>query len=478
MPLCPGLPFTPVCALLAHRLGLHVRLTHHETTLTHFSLNISATIRRKLILCMFSSSGIKKLSWLLMFFYVVIPAMAQDATPDQTKIVIDSIKIVKNWRTKDKIIREELGFGQGDAVTRGDLDTMMIRIWNIGNFARVTYELDTLPDGGNLLKVLAKDAFTVVPVISFNGSQKDWRLSLGMSDDNFLGRNIRFHISGTMGTNDKSFNMGINVPRQLLYKNMSVSTNLSIGKGINYRYHDGQKSSVIAYHKRQISGGISNPWNEDFKYRFSPNFGWSVFQHVTDSSLVQSEVPFSRHYKVNYLALSLSESVGYIKRMRHQKDGYKIGIGIGAGIGLDAHSPFYYNIGGGAEYHKLFNKVVQFSAKYSSGYTSSVLPSLLFYKGAGDVKGIVTGEISGQAFYTASLGWHFTYINRDWFAMEQSFFVDVGNGKDCYTDLYRNKPLYGVGTGFYFNIPMIPWMSMRLYFTYSGKHSNWFRLEI
>ena len=164
--------------------------------------------------------------------------------------------------------------------------------------------------------------------------------------------------------------------------------------------------------------------------------------------------------------------------MRHQKDGFRAGLNIGAGIGLDKESPFYYSLGLGVNYYKLFNKVVQFSSEFSTGYTSSTIPSLLFYKGAGSVKGILTGEISGQSYYTAYIGLAFTYINRDWFAMEQSVYVNWGNGNDCYSDLYSSSPLYGAGTGFFFNIPMIPWLSMRMYFTYSGKNSNWFRLEI
>ena len=394
------------------------------------------------------------------------------------KIRIDSIQIRNNWRTKESIIRAELGFRVGDSIHPSALDTMVIRIWNIGNFAKVGYELDTLDNGNYFLKVMAKDAFTVVPVLSFSGNRQDWSLGLGMSDDNFLGRNINFSINGTIGTNDKNFSARVTIPRQLLYKNMAISGGILYGQGKDMRYENGERVSGVAYTKMQVSGGISNPWNEDFHYRFSPDFSWSLFQHHADSSLFEQEVAVADNYKVNYLSLSVGESIGYIKRKRHQKDGFRASLGVGAGIGLDKHSPFYYSIASGINYYKLFNKVVQFSSEFSTGYTSSTTPSLLFYKGAGDVKGILTGEISGQAYYATYLGFAFTYINRDWFAMEQSVYVNWGNGADIYFDLYNTKPHYGVGTGFFFNIPMIPWLSMRMYFTYSGKSSNWFRLEI
>lgn len=418
---------------------------------------------------------------LFLFFYFLgcsFLTFGHESLPDGKSIQIDSIRIIKNWRTKDAIVREELGFREGDLVNQGMLDTMVIRIWNIGNFAKVGYQIDSMPDNRYLLEIMAKDALTIVPNLGFSGNRQDWSFSAGVSDNNFLGRNIRFSISGTMGTNAKAFNMGINIPRQLLYKNMSVNGSLVYGQGKNYRFVNAEKTSVIAYTRKQVSGGISNPWHEDFKYRFSPNFGWSVFQHIADSNLVDTEVPWAGNYTINYLSLSVSESIGYVRRMRHQKDGWSISVGVGAGIGLDKNSPFYYSVGVGMDYHKLVNSVVQFSAKYNTGYTSTDIPSLLFYHGANAVKGTITGDISGQSYYTAYLGWHFTYINRDWFAMEQSVYFNWGNGRDNYLSLYKTSPLYGVGTGFYFNIPMIPWLSMRVYFTYSGHRSNWFGLEL
>jgi len=404
-------------------------------------------------------------------------AIAQEWT-GATQIRIDSIRIIKNWRTKAQIIREELGFSQGALIQRSAIDTAVIRIWNIGNFAKVQYELDTFDTNKNLLTIMAQDALTIVPILSFSGNRQDWSLSLGVTDNNFLGRNVRLRIRGMLGTNLNDFSLGVDIPRQLLYKNMSVSGDIAYGHGTNYRFENREKTSVVAYSIERISGSISNPWHEDFRYTFSPNIGWSLFRHRTDTSLVNGEIAFPHQYAVQYLALGASESIGYIQRKRHQRDGFLMSLGVGVGLGLDEESPFYYSINYGLSYYKLFNQMAQLSARYSTGFTSSNIPSLLYYKGAGDVKGIITGEISGKAFYTAYLGVHLTYINRDWFALEQSFYLNWGNGKDSYMDIYNTEPLYGVGSGFFMNIPMIPWLSIRVFFTYSGQNSNWFRLEI
>ncbi len=415
------------------------------------------------------------LSVFLLVLIIAFSAMGRGGEVSNGKIHIDSIRIIKNWRTRDQIIIRELGFRQGDDVTQGDLDTMVIRIWNIGNFAKVGYEIDST-EHGNILIISTKDALTLLPILSFNGNREDWALTLGMADKNFLGRNINFNIRGTFGTNDKSFQMDIVIPRQMLYRNMSVGGGIVYGKGLNYKFENRERVSVVTYRKKQIYGILGNPWNEDFKYRFSPDVGWSVFQHQADSALNDTGLAPAGNYTVNYLSFSISESAGYIKKQRHRKDGFLVSVGAGAGVGLDRNSPFYFTISGNIQYHRLFNKMVQFSGKFATGYTSSAVPSLQFYKSANAVKGTVTGEIAGRAFYTAYLGWHFTYVNRDWFAMEQAVYVNWGNGNDRYADLFTTSPLFGVGTGFYFNMPMIPWLGFRVYFTWSGQNSNWFRL--
>jgi outer membrane protein assembly factor BamA len=136
----------------------------------------------------------------------------------------------------------ELDFKEGDLVTKGVIDSSMIKVYNIGNFARVEYDIDTLENGKNLITITAKDALTIVPILSFSGSREDWQLGMGFSDNNFLGRNIRLNIEGTIGTRDRNFRLRFNIPRQLMYKNMSVGGGALYGNSRDYIIEDGEKT--------------------------------------------------------------------------------------------------------------------------------------------------------------------------------------------------------------------------------------------
>ncbi|NOR76591.1 MAG: hypothetical protein GQ525_15725 [Draconibacterium sp.] len=419
----------------------------------------------------------RKIVLLIILFQCYFIGFSQE-TNDEDLWKIDSIEIEKNWRTRDKIIIRELQFKSGETIDKTCLDNSINQIWNIGNFAQVDYYIDTISDGSYLLKINAKDAFTLLPILSFNGNREDYNLALGVHDNNFLGRNISLSLAGNVGTSRKDYNVSISIPRQLLYKNMTLSFQALNGSGNNYRYEGAEKISVVAYRKTQFSGGIGNPFHTDYKYTFSPNLSWNFFQHKTDTSLIDSEVPFANNYEIKYLALSLGESFGLINRKRHQRDGYTVSGGYGIGIGLDKNSPVYHSFGMGASYYKTANKIVQFSASFSTGYTTSTTPSLIHYLGSGHVKGLISGEESGQGYYNGKIEFSFTYFDRNWFALEHSVYTNFGKANDHYFDMYKQAPRVSIGTGFKIWTPMIPWLGASIHFSYLKGSSNWFYLNI
>ena len=419
----------------------------------------------------------KKIIALFAFTLFVFNSNAQKQN-SKDKWGIDSIAIHKNWRTKDKIILAELDLKPGEFADKQKLDNSISQVWNIGSFAEVSYSLDSISPNGHLLNITAKDAFNLVPYVTVSGNKDDKKLSMGFSDDNFLGRNIDLNISGTLSTYNNNYKVGIGIPRQLLYKNMHLSFAVSSGTGNNFQYENNKQTAVVAYRKKQLSGSIGNPWHTDRSYTFSPNLSWNLFQHETDTSLIETSVPFADDYKVSYLSLSLSESLGLINRIRHQRNGYSVSGGYGIGIGLNKNSRLYHNFGFGASYYKTFNKVIELSGSFSSGYTTSTLPSLKHYLNSADVKGIINGQESGQAHYTAKLKGSFTYLYFNWFALEHSGYTHIGMADNKFFRMYQLKPRISFGTEFKFWTPMIPWLKASVHFTFLKGNNNWFHLDI
>lgn len=390
---------------------------------------------------------------------------------------IDSITIRRNWRTREKIILQELDIKPGEIVDTKQIDMSISRIWNIGNFARVYYRIDTLDNGKIVLDVTAQDALTIMPVFSFSGNRKEYVLTLGVNDNNLLGRNIYLGLAGSFGSNVRYGNMNIGIPRQLLYRNMTLNGGFSYGVSQNLIQENGIISSGVAYHQKNISIFIGNPYHTDYKYTFSPNLAISYFNHKTDSTLLETGIRNSGNYNVNYLTVSTSESVGLMNRVRHQQDGYIITAGMGYGIGLDKESPGYFSFGVSASFSNLFNRFFQLDAGFSTGYTTAELPSLISYLGPSHVKGILSGEKAGKSIWHANTAANITYINRDWFAIEQSLFLNFGNAADLYSDLFKTTPLYSAGCRLRLMVPMVPWLAINFYYAYRGSNKHWYSLD-
>ncbi len=393
------------------------------------------------------------------------------------EIKIDSITIRRNWRTRERIIIQELGIKAGDKVTKEQIDASISRIWNIGNFARVFYSIDAIPGGRNLLNITAQDAVTIMPDLSFNGNKEEYTLTFGLNDNNLLGRNINLSASGALGTYSRNIRLNAGIPRQLLYKNMTLGGGIYFGESENYQYVDQEKFSGIAYHQNSFNVNVGNPFNNDYKYTFSPDFGISYSSQRTDSTLMEQGIPMEDNYDVRYIGVGISESMGLINSIRHQQNGYRLYFGLGYAIGLTKDSPGYFSIGFGGAYRKLLTKMLQLSSDFSTGYNNAELPSQIFYLDPGHVKGILTGERSGNSLYSLNTSAHFTYINRDWFAMEQTFFYNMGNANDAYFKLYTTQPLWSVGSRIRLMIPMVPWLGINFYYAFRGGNNHWFSVN-
>jgi outer membrane protein assembly factor BamA len=396
----------------------------------------------------------------------------------QFPLRVDTIIIDRNWRTRDLIILKELTFSQGDTVTRETLMKSISRIWNMKNFVDVKYCFKKDENGRNVLWLTARDAFTIVPIVSIQGSRKEYSIGLGIEDNNLLGRNIRLRLSGKFGTLKKSFGLELGLPRQLLYRNMTLSTGFNMGEAKNYLIKDKEKQSGIAYDLKSFNFSIGNPNNEDDRYTFSPDLHLSYFNHATDSTLLEEGIPVMGNYVINELGIGLSENYGVINQIRHQKDGFAAGMVVGTGIGLDQNSKGFFNWGASVQYYKLLNKWAEFYTSLRYNGTTSDYPSLYIYRGPSSVRGILTGEIAGKQTYVFNIGVALTYVNRNWYAIEESFYFHAGNGTMLFGDLFNSRPVMSVGTGFRFMIPMIPWAYIKVDFTYSGKGNNWFFLDM
>ncbi len=405
---------------------------------------------------------------------------------------IDKIVILKNWITWDIIIKNELLFEEGDRVTYGQIDTSMNKVWNIENFADVSYTINETPEG-NVMEITALDAVKFYPLFTIDhSSENDYNYRLGAGDDNFLGSNSKLKIAWEKNPVGVKWDFSLGLPRQLLYKNMTTRFGFTKGNETKrfleriITEENGEKTAsytpllLAPYDKTEIYAEIGNPWHLDYQYRFSPDLKLRYMKHVINYSLLSQEdldlgveVPEDSY---NFLNLEISESIGTVNTKRHRKDGYTAAVSYSPSIGLQGTESYQsFNLSG--EFHKSITRIIQLSTWLKTGYTTAD-DQYRFIKGSSDVLGLRTGEIYGKTYYSAYLGSHFTWLNTKWISLENAYFINTGNGADSFSDLFSNKQKTAVGTFLEIRFPIAPIAVFRFSFMYAGPGSEWFKFNI
>ncbi len=391
-------------------------------------------------------------------------------------ISYDSILIDKNWRTKDKIVQRILDFPEKGEVCKARIDTAMSRLWNTGNFVQVEYRIDTLPNQKKILNVIAKDKFTIVPILAIAGNKENYRIGVGVEDKNLLGKNIEFYAHAGFTSNGNNLEFGLKIPRQLLPKNSEMTFWLEFGKEYYCRRDNGATSDWVGFQNREVKVWLGNPNQQDYKYCFSPDLGINYYHHRTDRSILKEkeDIDIVDDYEGDFFELTLAESIGTVNQKRHRKSGYNAYVEFRQAFdvrGIDHH---FRTLEFGAEAHFCLNSWLQLSTWTHAAYTSSNLASFQYHLGPNLFKGINVGEISGKTFYYAYAGAHITWINREWLALEQGFFVNWGRGDMMVEDLWQRPPVSAIGTSFTFNVPMVSFLAGSISFSYTIGNINEF----
>lgn len=418
---------------------------------------------------------------------------ASQSTPlPSDSIKIDRIEIERNWMTWDRIILNELLFTEGDWVRYGEIDTSMNKVWNIGNFANVDYIINEGPDG-NVMVIEALDGLQIYPVLAIDySSENDYNYRLGIGDNNFLGSNSEIKVVWIKKPTGATWDFRFKLPRQLMYKNMTVELGTNVGLDTKIFYDleisevDGKKEGeyiprmIAPYHKLDIYTILGNPWHLDYRYSFSPNLTLRYMKDVYDSTLLSQEdldlgvTVDDGSYQ--FFNVQVAESMGTVNRQRHRKNGYTVGVSYDLFAGLqETKSHHEFNLGG--EYHRTFSPIFQISTELNTGYTTAN-DQYRFIKGSSDVLSIRWGEIYGKIFYSAYAGGHFTWLNSKWLSLENAYFVNWGNGADTYADLFGSKQKFSVGTFLEIKVPMVSWIAFRFTLMYGGPGREWFKFNM
>ena len=135
------------------------------------------------------------------------------------KITVNRIRLVGNKKTRDKVIRREINFNEGELLTTFKMDSSKSRIERLGYFDQrngVNWKIIKIDENNADLDLVLKEIKTgkMFAQMGFGGEDimspsKSFNVGGGIQDTNFLGTGIICNITGTFARDDRSITASI-----------------------------------------------------------------------------------------------------------------------------------------------------------------------------------------------------------------------------------------------------------------------------
>lgn len=217
------------------------------------------------------------IKFLIILFFFSISIYSNQVRIDSLKtiqkIVVDSIKIVGNEKTKDFIILRELTFSIGDSVNNKILHFNRERIFSLGLFNRVEVGVDSLSHSKVIISV--EETWYIYPIPFWSiekNSVKNLTVGLDLLWNNFRGRNETLQFL---------FGLGYDPFFSIQYVNPALSYDDKIGISIGLSY----------YKVRNKNEEVKKLVAMDFNFRMM-RISIGLFKRINQFNLIGGSIGF------------------------------------------------------------------------------------------------------------------------------------------------------------------------------------------
>ena len=344
------------------------------------------------------------------------------------RVYVNSINIMGNRRTLDRVIRREMQISEGDAFNKYIMNYSKdsIRALNYFSSVEITDERSNFPDKIDLLIDVEEKNTGEASIGAGYSSSTSGSITLGLRENNFLGKGQNVNFSASFANTRNTYDISFTEP-YFNNKNLSLSfdiySNFEDRAGVNYE-------------------------TEDIGFGFGLGFPLASDKNIqTKYTLYTSKVKPDSNATAYERLLGGTDTVsqiGYVFNFDRRNSRYKPSSGFNLSIsqdlaGLGGTSYYYRNTGEYNIYKKISNNLIgAFKLKAGSvnGYNGKYQPlSSNFRLGGKKLRGFKAGKVGprtgssytgGQYFYLTSFETNID-LNFDAYDITSTLFVDLGS---------------------------------------------------
>ena len=344
------------------------------------------------------------------------------------RVYVNSINIMGNRRTLDRVIRREMQISEGDAFNKYIMNYSKdsIRALNYFSSVEITDERSNFPDKIDLLIDVEEKNTGEASIGAGYSSSTSGSITLGLRENNFLGKGQNVNFSASFANTRNTYDISFTEP-YFNNKNLSLSfdiySNFEDRAGVNYE-------------------------TEDIGFGFGLGFPLASDKNIqTKYTLYTSKVKPDSNATAYERLLGGTDTVsqiGYVFNFDRRNSRYKPSSGFNLSIsqdlaGLGGTSYYYRNTGEYNIYKKISDNLIgAFKLKAGSvnGYNGKYQPlSSNFRLGGKKLRGFKAGKVGprtgssytgGQYFYLTSFETNID-LNFDTYDITSTLFVDLGS---------------------------------------------------
>jgi outer membrane protein insertion porin family len=370
------------------------------------------------------------------------------------KVYFERINIVGNTKTRDKVIRRELRFGEGDLYSATGMKRSRQRLRQTGYFKEVDFDVSKATSDEKVdLEVAVEEAPTGSVSLGAGFSTKDQFVVEGsFSQRNLFGLGYQFYLTGDLGRNTSSFRIGFTDPWFLGYP---VLAGMDL-----YATED----SFFATYSTRIRGGrlrLGKELGEYLRGRVTYTYeNVDVFDVADDASRFIKEQEGKRNSSILGLTFSMDRRDDFFFPTRGGI--YRLDLENSGGP-LGGDTDFYRAVGEFQYYYPLVWKLVGHGRTllgFVEGYGGEEVPiwERFYVGGIRTIRGFEYGEAgprdeNGEPIGSTkevAVNLELLFPLSEEMGVRGVVFFDAGKGFDDFDDFWSPRTSAGFG---------IRWMS-------------------
>ncbi len=381
---------------------------------------------------------------------------------------VSSILIEGNERTHSEVILNELLFSPGDRVEQSQVSESYQRVVNTRLFSDVDFEWKNLDDQRSELRIKVQEVWTLNPIIQVTGGSRLRRYTLGVVDQNFLGK---FQTLGGWYDNIAGASSGalwFKEPR-FLNQFLLLHIDLRMTRRIRSLYqenniYEGAFTSKIsqfsAYLEKQIrprfafGGGI---------YLNYEQYSQDLLSEAQKDSVDSSGFTFPRNGRLFFVRGTLK--FGRIDFYSYLKHGFLTELRVDQTVSLLGSEFDFTRIQLQNQSFIRFGDDMNLGFQYSLGTISrNRIQHQFFLGGLSEVRGYLDGRIRGSNFWQANVEYRIHSFNHLWLTLQHVFFLDLANTASSFLQLFKfdQNPMSSLGLGMRFFSRKFPGFLLRI----------------